>query len=105
MIEIIDLSRLFDTGSLWFHSYLMIALMVSLIWGFDGVKEVKCAWTKVSHFVSDFLSGLLGFGALYLLLGSLMKYQGGIFEVFLGIVAIAGICGYGYSLVEWLKKS
>lgn len=112
--KFIDFSPLYESGFISI-SFWTIALIVSLLWGIDGVRfdleegnKKNSGWKfrlkLIGIFVSDTIGSLLGWGALYLLLASFMVGRGGVFEIFLGIVALAGITGFGYRLSDWLGK-
>jgi len=116
----IDFSLLFSYS--WVSTlFWAIAFLVSLLWGLDGIRDnydiryksykykEKALWIaicSIAFFLSDFLSGLLGWGALYILLALIQeKQEYGTFEIFLGIIAVAGISGHGYKLSNWLGKN
>jgi len=124
LAQYIDLSLLYSYNYISI-SFWSIAIFVSSLWGMDGIREEylknekdkwiyfksgnqKNKWIYLkffSYFISDFVSGFIGLCALYLLLARLLISEIGNFDIFLGIVAIAGISGYGYKLPNWLNKS
>lgn len=72
------------------------------LYGHNKYNQEKIKW---SHAFSDFLSSMAGFTALYILLIQDDKLKDfGAFHIFLGIVAILGITGFGYKLIEVFKK-
>jgi hypothetical protein len=76
------------------------------LYGHNECNQKKIKW---SYAFSDFLSSMIGFGALYMLLEILSKKPSdfkdmGAFLIFLGIVAILGITGFGYKFVDVFKK-
>jgi len=62
-----------------------------------------CSIKSFAHFISDFFSSLIGWGALYLLLARQIAEKADNFDIFLGIIAVAGITGHGYRLPDWLS--
>lgn len=138
----VDLIPLFVCG-FWSTFYWIIAIGMSVFWGFYGILEEAnkdCEvdivterhgkvvyYTKtqtkyigkitnpmdalkkigsmysIGAFVSDFAWSFIGWCALYLLLSQYCYAELAVLNIFLGIVAIVGITGYGFKIPEKMK--
>jgi hypothetical protein len=58
---------------------------------------------SIGAFISDFAWSFIGWGALYLLLSQYSCSELDVLNIFLGIVAIVGIAGYGFKIPEKIK--
>jgi hypothetical protein len=96
--------------SVWFSVWSVIALIISTVWGIYGwhckVKnEVDNKWIeKAGAALSEFLGSFLGWCCLYVLIVRFRVVPNiiGGFDIFLGTVAVVGITGYSYRIVEAL---
>lgn len=117
----------------WCLFYWIVAALVSVFWGWQGYvyinydcatgndctesneecegcelygfKEKNQQNIRIGYFVSDFLSSIIGFAALYILLVQDDKLKDfGVFHIFLGVVAIIGITGFGHKFTDVFKK-
>lgn len=68
----------------------------------EGCVELGIMYS-IGAFVSDFAWSLIGWGALYLLLSQYFCTELVVLNIFLGIVAIVGITGYGFKIPEKIK--
>ena len=68
----------------------------------EGWKELGVMYS-IGAFISDFAWSLIGWGALYLLLHQYCNEELATLNIFLGIVAIVGITGYGFKIPEKMK--
>lgn len=99
------------------HVWIWVAVAVpfSLLWGFYGIvdeeKKIKGAKEGFPRcvvisgiFVSEFLGSLIGWICLYYLVyrGLKLSVDLGVFDVFLGTVAIVGITGFFHQIVKKL---
>lgn len=73
------------------------------------ITNIKEAWNELGFmyasgaFLSDFLWSILGWSALYLLLSQYCNEELIAFNVFLGVVSIVGITGYGFKIPDKIK--
>lgn len=68
----------------------------------EGCEELGIMYS-IGAFVSDLTWSLIGWGALYLLLSQYFCTELVVLNIFLGIVAIVGITGYGFKIPEKIK--
>jgi len=74
-----------------------------------AIGNPKQGWKKlgpmysVGAFLSDFAWSFIGWSALYLLLSQYCCAELVVLNIFLGIVAIVGITGYGFKIPEKMK--
>lgn len=108
--EMNQMKWMIDTPWVW----LCLAILFSIFWGIYGCNnEIRKGKIKKGDrieitgiFLSEFIGSLIGWACLYILI---VRFRNpnvivGSFDVFLGIVAVVGITGYSYKIVDALKK-
>lgn len=68
----------------------------------NGCEELGIMYS-IGAFISDFAWSFIGWGALYLMLSQYSCAELVVLNIFLGIVAIVGITGYGFKIPEKMK--
>jgi len=68
----------------------------------EGCEELGIMYS-IGAFISDFAWSFIGWCALYLLLSQYCCAELVVLNIFLGIVAIVGITGYGFKIPEKIK--
>ena len=93
-----------------------LAVFLSLFWGIYGCNSVKDKKIKLIDFMkndplevlgiflSEFIGSLAGWYCFSLLLPRIKYPNLGIFEVLLGTIAVIGISGYSYKLIDKIGK-
>lgn len=75
----------------------------------EKMKNPKISWKaigtmhSIGAFVSDFVWSIMGWSALYVLLSQYQCEKLVHLNIFLGIVAVVGITGYGFKIPEKIK--
>jgi hypothetical protein len=122
----VDLTPLFVCG-FWSTLYWIIAIGMSVFWGRYGIiyendnkkARLACESEHCEHnvekpsghsymvntacFLSDFAWSFIGWCSLYLLLSQYCDKELVSLNVFLGIIAVVGITGYGSRIPEKMK--
>lgn len=91
----------------------IIAFLFSLFWGIYGWAYVekgeelkdKRLMEKIGDSLSEFAGSFIGWVFFYILVLRLQSFDKlGSFDIFLGTIAVIGICGYSFKLVDALKR-
>jgi hypothetical protein len=96
----------------WIIKYwLWLAILFSVFWGFYGCnyerKKQEIKWYDliewVGIFISEFIGSFAGWYCFSILAPRLQKPDTlGVFDIFLGTVAVIGITGYSYKIADKL---
>lgn len=69
----------------------------------NGDRVKKDYIERAGIFFSEFIGSLAGWLSLYVLLYRSQSVTPGSFDVFLGIVAVVGVSGFSYRIIDVLK--
>jgi len=102
------LDNLILSNWIWF-----IAFLSSLVWGIYGwvyweeekKPKKKNLMERVADSLSEFMGSFAGWFCFYIVILRLQSFDKlGSFDIFLGSIAVIGICGYSYRIIELLKR-